>query len=421
MILITTVDINGRSKRWIMLPVTLSFEVHQPHRLRIDGVNEDSEDLYGRYFDDEMNEHFFRDVAENCYFPATERLLREARKRSGTERPLKVNFSVSSSWIDQAKKYHPELIDMFNRFPDDSIDFIGQAHYHSLAGLFDDKTEFRNQLATHRQIVKDTFGVEPQVMTNTELIYHNGIGKVAAEEGYSGIFTEGAGRILGWRSPNYAYTQPEFVTGDGTNVLLRNRKLTDDVGYRFSAEWWDEYPLTAEKYALWLSQAQGDMLNLFMDYETFGEHHWEGTGILWFLESLPQEVLRHDNLEFAKVREVAQKDPVGDFDAFEYDTVSWADQEMDASAWLGNPMQRMLFDKLQELESKVKQIEDEEVLDVWRKLLTSDHLHHIATKTYDDSSVHNYFSYFDHPHQGFAVITEHLMDFQQQVERRLRK
>ncbi len=404
-----------------MLPVTLSFEVHQPHRLRIDGVNEDANTLYGRYFDDEQNEHFFKDVAENCYFPATERLLREAKRMEGRDRQLKVNFSISSSWIEQAKEYHPELIDMLNRFPDSSIDFIGQAHYHSLAGLFNDKNEFRNQLKTHRNIIEDTFNTRPQVMTNTELIYHNEIGKISSEVGYDGIFTEGVPRILGWRSSHHAYTQPDFVTEEGNNILLRDRKLTDDVGYRFSAEWWNEQPLTAEKYAAWLSACQGDMLNLFMDYETFGEHHWEGTGILWFLEALPQEVLKHDNLEFAKVREVAQQDPVGQFDAFEYNTVSWADQEMDASAWLGNPMQKMLFEKIKELESKVKQLDDERVLDVWRKFITSDHLHHICTKSYDDGSVHNYFSYFDHPHQGFACITEHLMDFQQQVEMRLRK
>lgn len=404
-----------------MKPVTLSFEVHQPHRLRVDGVNKDASSLYERYFDDAMNEHFFKDVAENCYFPATERLLRTAKDLEGTDNELKVNFSISSSWVAQAKEYHPELIDMLNRFPDSSIDFIGQAHYHSLSGLFYDKSEFRQQLKTHREIIEDSFGVEPKVMTNTELIYHNGIGKVAAEEGYDGVFTEGVPRILGWRSPNHLYTQPDFVSDERTNILLRNRELTDDVGYRFSADWWSEHPLTADKYASWLEATPGDMVNLFMDYETFGEHHWEGTGILWFLEDLPYQVEKREHIEFAKVSEVAKKDPVGEFDVFEYNTISWADQEMDASAWLGNNMQRMLFEQLQELEAKVKQIDDPEVLDVWRKMLTSDHLHHIATKTYDDGSVHNYFSYFDHPHQGFAVITEHLMDFQQQVEMRLRK
>jgi alpha-amylase len=405
-----------------MLPITLSFEVHQPHRLRKDGVNKNAGNLYDRYFDDELNEHFFKDVAENCYFPATERLLRAAQNLEGTNNELKVNMSVSSSWIDQAREYHPELIDMFNSFPDDSIDFIGQAYYHSLAGLMNDKDEFRWQLNHHRNIIEDTFGKTPKVMTNTELIYHNEIGKVAGQEGYDAIFTEGAPRILGWRSPNHLYTQPDFVTDEGADIMLRNRKLTDDVGYRFSAKWWNEYPLTAEKYAAWLSACGGDMVNLFMDYETFGEHHWEGTGILWFLEDLPYQVRNQDDLCFRKVREVVQdNEPVGEFDAFEYNTVSWADQEMDASAWLGNHMQKMLFKKLQELESKVKQLDDEEIKEVWRHFLTSDHLHHIATKTYSDGSVHNYFSYFDHPHEGFAVISEHLMDFQIQVERRLRK
>lgn len=412
-------DINEDRTILVMLPVTLCFEVHQPHRLRTEGVNKEASTLYDRYFDEEMNEHFFRDVAENCYFPATERLLRVARKFEDRDRQFKANFSISSSWLEQARKYHPELIDMLNRFPEDTIDFIGQAHYHSLAGLFNDKEEFRWQINHHSDLIEEAFGKRPQVMTNTELIYHNEIGKVASEEGFKGVFTEGAERILGWRSPNYNYTQPEFVTEDRTNVLLRNRKLTDDIGYRFSAEWWKEYPLTAEKYATWLSEVEGDNLNLFMDYETFGEHHWEGTGILWFLEDLPEQILKHDNLKFTTVSEASKHQPVGKFDAFEYNTVSWADKEMDASAWLGNPMQRMLFEKLEELEDKVKELDDDEFLEVWRKFLTSDHLHHIATKTYDDGSVHNYFSYFDHPHEGFAVITEHIMDFQKQVEREL--
>ncbi len=310
---------------------------------------------------------------------------------------------------------------MINSFPSSTVDFIGQTHYHSLSGLFYDKAEFRWQLQRHREIIEDNFGKTPEVMTNTELIYHNEIGKIAGEEGYKGIFTEGVPRILGWRSPNYLYTQPSFVTSEGANIMLRNRKLTDDVGYRFSAEWWDEYPLTADKYAAWLSASEGDVINLFMDYETFGEHHWEGTGILWFLEDLPYQLADRNHIKFAKVKDVAEKEPVGEFDVFEYNTVSWADQEMDASAWLGNAVQRKLFDKLQELEDKVKRLDDPEVTDVWRKLLTSDHLHHIATKTYDDHSVHNYFSYFDHPFQGFAVITSHLMDFQAQVEKRLKK
>ena len=403
-------------------PVTLSFEVHQPHRLRTDGVKEDASSLYERYFDDSMNEHFFRDVAENCYFPATERLLEAARHFQEKDRPFRANFSISSSWIEQARKYHPELIDMLNRFPDNSIDFIGQTHYHSLSGLFQDKDEFRWQINHHSDIIEKEFGVRPKVMTNTELIYHNDIGKISAEEGFKGIFTEGVPRILEWRSPNHVYTQPHVATEDGNAILLRNRELTDDVGYRFSAKWWDEYPLTAGKYAAWISAEPGDVLNLFMDYETFGEHHWEGTGILSFLSDLPHKVLNRKDVRFAKVREAADIQPAGNFDAFEFNTVSWADQEMDETAWLGNPVQKLFFRKFQELEAKVRKVgkENPEYLEVWRKMLTSDHLHHIATKTYDDHSVHNYFSYFDHPHQGFAVIMEHLMDFKKKVEDELR-
>lgn len=405
-----------------MKSLTLSFEVHQPHRLREDGVKEDADTLHERYFDNELNKRFFEDVTENCYLPATRRLLEAARDlEEQGERP-RVNFSVSSSWIEQAKKYRPELLELLNSFPEDTIEFIGQTHYHSMAVFLEEKEEFRRQLRTHREIIQEEFGQKPTVMTNTELIYNNSIGRIASEEGFEGVFTEGTQRILGWRSPNHIYTQPDFETEEGTAVLLRNRRLTDDVGYRFSRKDWEEYPLTAEKYTSWLSAEDGDVVNLFMDYETFGEHHWKGTGILDFLEELPRKIAGQKDLRFMSASEaVRNHPPVGEFDAFRYNTVSWADREMDETAWLGNRMQKEIFKKLQDTGGKVKRLDEEEVTEVWRKLLTSDHLHHIATKKDTDESVHSYFSYFDSPQQGFKVIMEHIRDFDSQVSEKLRK
>ena len=401
-----------------MPPVTLTFEVHQPYRLRVDGVKE-TDSLHQRYFDGDMNKHFFKDVEKNCYRPATERLLGLVKKFKGEDKEFKLTFSISGTWIEQAKKWAPDLIDLLNSFPDENVEFLAQTYYHSMSSLFPDKREFKQQVEKSREIIKDTFGRDPQVMTNTELLYNNDIGRVSSELGFKGVFTEGAPRILGWRSPNYLYTQPSFVTEQGNKILLRNRRLTDDVGYRFSREGWDEWPLTADKYAAWLSREEGQVVNLFMDFETFGEHHWKGTGIFDFLEHFPEEVLKRDDLKFALPSEVLDRNEAkGEFDVFEYNTISWADIEMDSSAWLGNPMQMFLFKTLRDIEDKVRSIGDKEILDTWRKLLTSDHLHNICTKTMEDGSVHNYFSYFDHPHQGFAVISSRVMDFVREVERR---
>ena len=401
-----------------MPPVTLTFEVHQPYRLRVDGVKE-TDSLHQRYFDGDMNKHFFKDVEKNCYRPATERLLGLVKKFKGEDKEFKLTFSISGTWIEQAKKWAPDLIDLLNSFPDENVEFLAQTYYHSMSSLFPDKREFKQQVEKSREIIKDTFGRDPQVMTNTELLYNNDIGRVSSELGFKGVFTEGAPRILGWRSPNYLYTQPSFVTEQGNKILLRNRRLTDDVGYRFSREGWDEWPLTADKYAAWLSREEGQVVNLYMDFETFGEHHWKGTGIFDFLEHFPEEVLKRDDLKFALPSEVLDRNEAkGEFDVFEYNTISWADIEMDSSAWLGNPMQMFLFKTLRDIEDKVRSIGDKEILDTWRKLLTSDHLHNICTKTMEDGSVHNYFSYFDHPHQGFAVISSRVMDFVREVERR---
>jgi len=401
-----------------MPPVTLTFEVHQPYRLRVDGTKNRNR-LHERYFDSEMNKHFFKDVEENCYRPATETLLQLVNQFKDEDKQFKVSFSISGTWIEQAQKWAPDLIDLLRSFPQENVEFLAQTYYHSLSSLFEEKSEFKQQVNKSRATIQDTFGQEPQVMANTELLYNNDIGQTAAELGFKGIFTEGAPRILGWRSPNYLYSQPSFLEGDKNKILLRNRRLTDDVGYRFSQKEWDEWPLTADKYAAWLAAEEGQAVNLFMDFETFGEHHWEGTGILNFLKHLPEEVLDKKELSFALPSEIiSNNNSVGDFDVFEYDTISWADMEMDDSAWVGNPMQLFLLKTLEKLENKVKALDDVEVLSTWRKLLTSDHLHNICTKTMEDGSVHDYFSYFDHPHQGFAVLSARVMDFVRQVETR---
>lgn len=404
-----------------MPPVTLTFEVHQPYRLRVEGSKQ-GVPLHERYFDPDMNRHFFKDVESNCYRPATEILLQLVNERQQKDKQFKVAFSISGTWIEQAQKWAPDLIDLLKSFPENNVEFLAQTYYHSLASLFSEKGEFKRQVEKSKRTIEKTFGQQPQVVANTELLYNNQIGQATAELGFKGVFTEGAPRILGWRSPNYLYSQPNFLSGDKNNILLRNRRLTDDVGYRFSQKEWNQWPLTADKYASWLSQEEGQVVNLFMDFETFGEHHWQGTGILNFLKHLPHEILQQEELSFALPSEIVnQHDPVGEFDVFEYDTISWADMEMDASAWLGNSVQMFLLETLEGLEDKVKRLNDEQILSTWRKLLTSDHLHNICTKTFEDGSVHDYFSYFDHPHQGFAIISSRVMDFVRQVDQRLRE
>ncbi|NOX72045.1 MAG: alpha-amylase [Candidatus Micrarchaeota archaeon] len=402
-----------------MPDVSLVFEVHQPLRLKKFGVDRSASTLYDRYFSDEFNKEVFDKVATKCYYPATYNLLESVHNLKDSKKPFKISFSITGLWLEQAEKWHPDLIELFRQFPKKTVEFLDETYYHSLIALHHDMGEFIEQLKEHRALMKSVFGVKPKVMTNTELIYNNVIAKTAAEAGYKGIFTEGHPGILGWQSPNYVYKPPFYVT-DKIKVLLRNRNLTDDLGYRFSAKWWNEWPLTAEKYSAWVAGNEGQCINLFMDYETFGEHHWDETGIFWFLSALPHKINEYEHLRFATPSEVIEKhDALGEFDVYEMNSISWADIEMDVSAWLGNEVQRTYFEELKRLEHPVKQTKDKELIRIWKLLQCSDHLHNICTKWWGDGDVHQYFSYFDHPQQGFATLTDVLLDFKERVYEKL--
>jgi alpha-amylase len=251
-------------------------------------------------------------------------------------------------------------------------------------------------------MVKKLVGKKPKFFFNTEMIFDNTIGDVVSQMKFDGIFTEGIDRILGWRSPNYVY---ESVMDTKIKMLLRNYRLSDDVGYRFSAKEWNEWPLSAEKYSYWLGMTSGDVINIAMDFETFGEHHWQETGIFWFLRALPWKIFDHNHLEFATPSEVIKKCPVnGKIDVHESNPVSWADLERDTSAWLGNRMQQIGFDEIKSLEKIVKRQISKELLKFWRMLQVSDHLYYACTKWWNDGDVHNYFSVFDTPHDGFINL-----------------
>ena len=401
-----------------MTDVSLIFEVHQPIRLHKHGVDRNSRNLEGRYFSNYFNKFIFDKVARNCYYPATEILLNLVDDMKNERKPFKVAFSITGLWLEQCERLHPDLLDMFASFPRNRVEFLDETYYHSLTGLFEDKGQFVEDIKDHRDAIKSYFGYAPQVFTNTELIYNNAIARVAQEAGYKAVFTEGVDRILGWRSPNYVYRPPSYVSD--IKLLLRNRRLTDDVGYRFSTREWAEWPLTAEKHSSWIAASPGQCVNLFMDYETFGEHHWEGTGIFWFLRAFPYQINRWANLNFSLPHEIIEKHPpMGEYDVFEMNTISWADLEMDVSAWLGNDMQKRYFEELKKILPLVKQAGDPDLMRVWKLLQTSDHLHNVCTKWWGDGDVHQYFSYFDHPQQGFSTIADIIFDFKERVYERL--
>jgi len=392
-----------------MTSICMYFEVHQPMRLnRFSVFNIGNDASTSSYFNNKLNHEIFEKVAKKCYLPTNNLLLNLINEFDGK---FRISFSLTGTFVEYCERFMPSVIDSFKQlFATGAVDMIEETYFHSLSGLYDDLDEFEEQIMMHRQMIKRLFNYEPKVFRNTEAIYDNRIAKKIGEMGYKGIITEGTEKILGWRSSNYLYRP---INSD-IKVLLRNYSLSDDIGFRFSSRHWPGFPLTADKYANWMSRCEGDLINLFIDYETFGEHQWTETGIFDFLSHLPNEALKHEQLDFVTVSEAIDRyQPVGEIDVPW--AISWADADRDVSTWLGNDMQFACFSELKDIGKKLKKRGDEELLNVWRRLQTSDHLYYVSTKGLEDGDVHAYFSHYDGPYDGFINYMNVLQDLKQKI------
>ena len=413
-----------------MTLVVFCFEVHQPFRLKhfpgsSDGLKD--EELIEHFLNNSLNKFVFDRAARKCYYPTIQILLESIDTFKKQKRKFKVAFNISGVWLEQCEKWQPDLLDLFKQLAETKlVEFLGSTYFHSLASLFATHEEFIEQIKMQNEAIKSLFGVKPKIFMNTEMIYNNLIASTVENLGYRAIFAEGVERVLGWRSPNYVYARGPVKDHDmklekRIRVLLRNYRLSDDIGYRFSAKNWSEWPLTAEKYAIWLSSTPGQCINVFLDFETFGEHHPDESGIFYFLKALPWKVFDWQNLEFATPSEVVKMcNPVGEIDVHEMNTTSWADMERDTSAWLGNSMQRMAFEELKNLESLVKQ-NGKQYLKFWRLLQQSDHLYYMCTKWWNDGDVHRYFSPFSTPHDGFINLISGISEIKVRIAKELGK
>ncbi len=406
-----------------MTDVVFVFEVHQPHRLRRSLFWEgkilrrlSKADLFNYYFDNEADKEIFIRAARKCYFPSNQIILDLIDKYKHERKQVKFSFSVSGVFLEQCEMFNPDLLETFRQLADTGrVEFLNQTYYHSIASLYPEKEEFIEQAKLHKQTVKDLLGYTPTVFENTELLYNNTIAKTVEKMGYKGIYTEGVEKILGDKSPNYLYSPK----GAGKiRVLLRNYKLTDDVGFRFSARWWSEWPLTADKYAKWLAAAEGQVINIFPDYETFGEHHWPETGIHGFLRHMPEALLEYAHMNMATPSEVVDKyAPAGEIDVPEQEgTVSWADIQRDQTGWLGNVMQWAYYTTLRRLEPLIHEADDSEFLRLWRDFQTSDHLYYMFTAGGGPGEVHSYFSPYESPMDAFVAAQTLLNDFETRLK-----
>lgn len=374
------------------------FQVHQPFRLRNYSIFDIGNSV--QYLDDQKNREICQKVAQKCYLPMNELLLELLYRYPG----FKVAFSISGVALEQFERYAPEVLDSFKNLAETGrVEFLGETYYHSLSFLFD-KREFEHQVGMHRAAIERLFGQTPKVFRNTELIFNNELAAYLQTMGYKAVLAEGADHILGWRSPNFVYSPK---TAEGMKLLLKNYKLSDDIAFRFSNKGWEGWPLTASKFADWCAPVMGDTINLFMDYETFGEHQWEDTGIFDFMRHLPEEIFRR-GLGFHLPSEAAQAPRKEVLDI--HSPVSWADVERDLSAWLGNKMQDTAIARLYKMKDAIFSTHNSRLIETWRRLTTSDHFYYMCTKWFSDGDVHKYFNPYESPYECYLAFMTVLDD-----------
>jgi len=349
------------------------------------------------YFDDYKNASICRKVANKCYLPANRLILDLINRFDGR---FKVAYSITGVLLEQLLTFSPEVMSTFDALAETGcVEFLAETYYHSLSFLYS-RNEFVDQVNKHTETINKYFGQKPRIFRNTELIYNNELATLIESTGkFDAIITEGADHILGYRSPNFVYKPKDCKH---LKLLLKNYALSDDIAFRFSNRGWTQWPLTADKFAQWISDVNGNgnVVNLFMDYETFGEHQWEDTGIFDFMRHLPGTVLRHPDNNFKTPSEVVDSyQPVGEVDV--QHVISWADIERDLSAWVGNAMQSNAIHELYRLEKKIKKTANEKIISDWRKLQVSDHFYYMCTKYFADGDVHKYFNPYNSPYDSY--------------------
>lgn len=374
-----------------MASVVFYFQVHQPFRLRRYSVFDSDR----HYFDEYKNAEACRKVAQRCYLPANRMLLETVNANEGR---FRFAYSITGVALEQFQLYAPEVLDTFKELnATGCVEFLDETYYHSLSFLYS-REEFRAQVEQHRKLIKQLFRQEPRVFRNTELIYNNDLAHFVSHMGYDAILTEGADQVLGYRSPNFIYRPPHSPI----KILLKNYRLSDDISLRFSNREWEQWPVTADKFSQWVNQINGNgsLCNLFMNYETFGDHLEAETGIFDFMRNVPAKVMENAQNNFLTPSQACDVyESVGEIDVPHM--ISWADSERDLSAWLGNAMQSNALHELFKLEGALKEKNDEQLLSDWRKLTSSDHFHYMCTKFWANGDVHKYFSPYESPYDSY--------------------
>jgi alpha-amylase len=390
-----------------MPDVCLYFQVHQPNRLLPYDFFKIGENAV--YENEDLNAGILSKIADNCYLPANRLFQRLIEENAGR---FRIALSISGTVIEQMQRFRPDVLASFQDLvASGGVELLAETYYHSLAFVHSNK-EFDRQVDLHLEKLEEVFHVRPRVFRNTELIYNDAIAAKAETMGFDGIIAEGVPHVLGEQSPNFLYRAP---TTARIKTLLRNVTLSDDLGFRYSDPNWSEHPLTAEKFATWLASCEGDIVNLFLDYENIGEHQNKLTGIFDFWEAMP-EAISEAGLQWVTPTEAV--DLYRASREYSCDSLtSWADTERDLSAWMGNVMQQEAIEKVHRLETEILAVNDPALTDQWAKMQTSDHFYWMSTKGGTDGSVHSYFTPYPSPYDAYIYFMNVLADLQIRLRR----
>jgi len=399
-----------------MLSICPYFHVHQPYRVkryRVFDIGTDDAYFNDAGSSDLNNEKIVHKVAEKSYRP----MVATLQHLLDMHPEFRFALSFSGTALEQFETYTPDVLESFQRLvATGRVEILADTYHHSLA-FFYSVPEFERQVAQHRAKIQSLFGQTPTVFRNTELSYRNDLATWCEDNGYTGVMAEGWDPILGWRSPNYVY-RPKGCSKIG--LLLKNYKLSDDVAFRFGNQGWESWPLSADTYAQWLlsHHGNGQTINLFMDFETFGEHQWADTGIFEFIHALPGKLLAHGNTSFKTPSEtIASYEAKDEIDV--PDILTWADTDRDLTAWVGNDIQRDAIAAIYAMETDVLATKDEALIEIWRKMQTSDHFYYMCTKYFNDGDVHAYFSPYESPYDAYIAYMNALSDLQLRVQQAL--
>lgn len=424
-----------------MPQICLYFQLHQPYRLGkfevFDLGNKQS------YFSDHTkddNQEIFRKVAKKSYLPML-RLLKQLLTR---EPHFNFALSCSGVFLEQAQAYQPEVIEILQDIVKTGrVEMLAETYYHSLAALYSE-TEFAAQVKQHRTLLWQLFRVRPKVFRNTELIYSDHIGYLVGKLGYLGMLTEAVDRYLHHRPRTKIFVSHPFELGGSEQVLpllLKHAQLSDDVAFRFSDRNWSHHPLTVEKYLSWVAKYHDEeIINLFMDFETFGEHQWEDSGIFEFFQGFVHSFLQQKWNHFATPSQLFvqwQRDQIKtraktarrkkislskSLAPVIYDVpvpISWADVDRDLTAWIANDLQQDSLRMIYSLEPAIRKVKEQVLTDTWRRLQTSDHFYYMCTKWAADGDVHAYFSPYGSPFEAYRRFAIVLADLKATVAAKL--